>query len=68
MQSAPIRAEILAKLKAQQPTLHELGIASLQLFGSVARDEVTAHSDIDCLVEFSRPMGLFSVSKIKLFL
>ncbi|MEM6254688.1 MAG: nucleotidyltransferase domain-containing protein [Cyanobacteria bacterium P01_D01_bin.156] len=33
-----------------------------------ARDEATANSDIDCLVEFSRPIGLFGVSKIRLCL
>ena len=68
MKSVPSRDEILAQLKAQQPALHELGVSSLQLFGSVARDQATADSDIDCLVEFSRPIGLFGLSKIRLFL
>jgi len=29
------------------------------LFGSVVRDEATADSDVDVLVEFSKPVGLF---------
>ena len=68
MKSVPIRDEILAQLKAQQPVLQELGVSSLQLFGSVARNQATADRDIDCLVEFSRPIGLFGLSKIRLFL
>ena len=37
------------------------GVKSLALFGSVARDEATAESDVDLLVEFGRPMGLFGL-------
>ncbi|WP_235071197.1 nucleotidyltransferase family protein [Leptolyngbya sp. Heron Island J] len=68
MKPIPTRDEVLEQLKAQQSALHELGVASLQIFGSVARDQATADSDIDCLVEFSRPIGLFGLSKIRLFL
>jgi uncharacterized protein len=35
------------------------GVKSLYLFGSVARDESTIDSDVDLLVEFNRPVGLF---------
>jgi uncharacterized protein len=34
-------------------------VASLSLFGSVARGEARPDSDVDLLVEFSRPVGLF---------
>jgi hypothetical protein len=37
------------------------GVKSLALFGSVARDEATAGSDVDLLVEFDRPIGLFGL-------
>jgi predicted nucleotidyltransferase len=37
----------------------EFGVKSLALFGSVARDEATNMSDVDLLVEFDRPIGLF---------
>lgn len=44
---------------------HELigqfGVESLALFGSVARDEASQASDIDFLVEFNRPVGLFGL-------
>jgi predicted nucleotidyltransferase len=36
----------------------EFAIKSLALFGSVARDEANPTSDVDLLVEFSRPIGL----------
>ena len=34
-------------------------VTSLFLFGSVARDEARPDSDIDILVEFNHPVGLF---------
>ncbi len=34
-------------------------VISLSLFGSVARDEARPDSDVDILVEFSQPVGLF---------
>jgi predicted nucleotidyltransferase len=34
-------------------------ISALSVFGSVARDEAREDSDIDILVEFSQPVGLF---------
>ena len=39
--------------------VEEHDVQSLFLFGSVARDEALPDSDIDILVEFSRPVGLF---------
>lgn len=37
----------------------QFGVKSLLLFGSVARNEATATSDVDLLVEFNRPVGYF---------
>ena len=37
------------------------GVRSLALFGSVARDDASPASDIDLLVEFDRPVGLFGL-------
>ena len=45
-----------------------MGVASLSLFGSVARGEAAATSDIDMLVEFDRPIGLFEFVEVKLYL
>lgn len=38
---------------------------SLDLFGSVARDEASADSDVDLLVEFDRPIGLFHFFRVQ---
>lgn len=52
------RARILARLRAHRQTLaDEFGVAELALFGSVARGEPDAGSDIDLMVELSRPLG-----------
>ncbi len=39
----------------------KFGVKSLLLFGSVARNEATAKSDVDLLVEFNRPVGYFGL-------
>jgi uncharacterized protein len=52
------RQEVIDILKMHQKELEQLGVSSVQLFGSVARNEATAESDVDILVELSRPMGL----------
>lgn len=57
--------EILDTIAAHREELHELGIGSLAVFGSVARDEATDSSDIDLLVEFSRPVGLFHFARVR---
>lgn len=56
------RDEIIHTLHQHQPDLaRRYGVQSLALFGSVARDEATAQSDVDLLVEFDRPIGLFEL-------
>lgn len=52
------RDEVLAKLRALKPWLAEQGISRVRLFGSYARDEAGEGSDIDLIVDLSRPMGL----------
>lgn len=43
---------ILAKLKSNKSRIDKFGIQTIGLFGSYARDEQTATSDIDILIEF----------------
>ena len=43
----------------------QYSVSSLQLFGSVARGEGTAGSDVDLLVRFSRPVGLFHLLRLE---
>jgi len=47
---------------------HQFGVKSLALFGSVARDEATETSDVDVLVEFDRPTGLFGLIRLQDYL
>jgi len=60
------RDDVLIKLKEQRQELTErYGVASLFLFGSVARDEARPGSDIDLLVEFEQPIGLFQFIELQ---
>ncbi|MCV0415877.1 MAG: nucleotidyltransferase [Brevundimonas sp.] len=52
------RADLLEKLRALKPWLEEQGIVNVRLFGSYARDEAGPDSDVDLLVDLSRPMGI----------
>jgi uncharacterized protein len=52
------RDELLARLRDHKPWLAEQGIVNLRLFGSYARDEAGPDSDVDLLVDTSRPLGL----------
>jgi uncharacterized protein len=56
------REDALRILSAHENDLRDhFGVRSLSLFGSVARDEATAASDVDLLVEFNRPTGYFGL-------
>jgi uncharacterized protein len=59
------RKEILERLRERRDELRSMGIKSLALFGSVARDETTDTSDVDLLVEFDRPTGLLKLIDTK---
>lgn len=49
------REAALSLLREHMPVLRErYGVAELSLFGSTARDEATAESDVDVLVRFDR--------------
>lgn len=52
------RDEVLAKLRELKPWLASQGIGRVRLFGSYARDEARPDSDVDLIVELTRPMGL----------
>jgi len=49
---------VSARLREHRADLERLGVKSLALFGSAARGEARPDSDVDLLVEFSRPVGL----------
>lgn len=62
------RDRVLSILNAHQTELQNLGVKSLELFGSVARDEARPDSDIDFLVEFSIPASLFDLFRVRHYL
>ena len=55
-------------LKRHQKELNQLGALTLAVFGSVARNEGTAKSDIDILVDFDSKKGLFGFVDLKDYL
>lgn len=57
--------KILSKHKKD---LSQLGVRNLALFGSVARNEGTAKSDVDILIDFDSKRGLFVFVDIKMYL
>jgi len=62
------RDEVLSLVAAHQAEPKQLGVKSLDLFGSVARDEARLESDVDFLVEFNRAVGLLQFIRIRHYL
>jgi len=54
------RDDVLRILKEHRSEfIDQYQVKSLSLFGSMARNEARDDSDVDLLVEFTRPVGLF---------
>jgi predicted nucleotidyltransferase len=62
------REEVLQILRTHQQELQNLGVKSLELFGSVARNEARSDSDVDLLAELSESMSLFQFIEAKLYI
>ena len=62
------RAEVLELVRSHQTQLQKLGVISLDLFGSVARDQANSQSDVDILVELEESIGFFEFFRIKHYL
>jgi len=62
------RDEVLSLVAAHRKELERLGVKTLNLFGSVARDEARLDSDVDFLVEFSIDAGLFDLFRVQHYL
>ena len=65
---AGTRAEVCRLLGELRPELTQLGVRSLTLFGSAARDALDAASDVDVLVEFEGPAQFDPFMDLKLLL
>ena len=59
------RQQVLERLTAHKMELRRMGVASLALFGSLARDEASEASDVDLLVDFDRAVGLFHFFRLR---
>jgi predicted nucleotidyltransferase len=58
--------EVIAKLRALKPELaRESHVAAIAVFGSFARDEAEADSDLDILVEFDKVPDIFSFLRLQ---
>jgi predicted nucleotidyltransferase len=63
------RQDILTSLKNLKGEVsREYSVKTIGIFGSVARSEETDESDIDLLVEFSRPVGFVTFMRLEHFL
>lgn len=59
------RSEVIAFFSAHRDDLRRLGISSLLVFGSVARDEARPDSDLDLIAEFDRPVGYLGLARVQ---
>jgi uncharacterized protein len=64
----PDRKTIFALINNHQTELRQRGVGSLAVFGSIARGQASPNSDIDILVDFNRPVGLFEFIRLKIYL
>ena len=62
--------DVLETLRAHESELRLLGVSHAAVFGSLARGEASADSDIDVLVELDedRSMGIFEYARLKLYI
>ncbi len=63
-------SHVLSTLQTHESDLRRLGVCHAAVFGSVARGEASADSDIDVLVDLDpqQPMGLFEYARLKLYI
>ena len=59
------REDVLARIDRAAPELRTHAVKELWLFGSAAREELQADSDIDILVDFAAPVTLFEFARLR---
>lgn len=55
----------LEQLHTLKPHFSAMNIRRLRVFGSVVRGEETEASDVDLIVDFEKPIGLFAYCNIQ---
>jgi predicted nucleotidyltransferase len=65
-----VLSDVLNTLRTHESELRVLGVSHAAVFGSIARGEASANSDIDVLVELDehRSMGIFEYARLKLYI
>jgi predicted nucleotidyltransferase len=60
------KTEAISRLQQHEAELKRLGVVHLYLFGSTARDEAHADSDVDLFLDHNRgELGLYGLMDIK---
>lgn len=61
------KGHVIATLRQYEPELKAAGIVHLRLFGSVARGEASALSDVDLIADFDRSkrLTLFGMASLE---
>lgn len=60
------REELTEQLRTLKPELaRDYHVSRIRIFGSVAREEQSAGSDLDLLVAFDGPVGLFDIVRLE---
>jgi len=62
------RDEVLHLLREHRTEIKKFGVKSLALFGSTASGQAREDSDVDLLVEFGEPVGLFQLVRLQAYL
>lgn len=62
------RDRAIELLLTHRDVLRGRGVRSLRLFGSVARDQAEAESDVDLLVDFDHPPSFREYMQLRIFL
>lgn len=58
-------AQVRERVAEHPDILRRYGIGGIAVFGSVARGQASAESDVDLLVTFDKPLGAFSVIRLE---
>ncbi|HEX5418080.1 MAG TPA: nucleotidyltransferase family protein [Chloroflexota bacterium] len=62
------RNVVLSILAEHRDEIEQRGVRSIAIFGSVARNEARSDSDIDIIVEVTRPFGYFKLFELRDYL
>ena len=61
------RDRVITLLRRHEPELRDAGVGGLYLFGSAARDQARADSDVDIFFDLAKPRGftLFKLAALR---